>query len=676
MTATMLLGLAAQASAEIVVTGRALPPPEASLATGVTIERADLNRSASGRLERVLGQVAGIQTFRRADSASAHPTSAGLTARGLGGNAASRMLLIVDGVPQSDPFGGWMDFPLYSPGRIARVTVERGGGQARWGSGAIAGVVEVDSLGPGDGAAVSAAARLGSRESADLSGTVLAGGETAYVLAGATFRRSDGFVPIIARDRGPADRRAPFRQANAQVRGALMLSPEVELQGGVQLVDDRRERGLADSSNRSRGGDVSIRLVGRGSTPFQIALYRQVRRFESLFAAASADRSTSRVTLDQFRVPARGWGGRGEIDLGRGPVAVRIGADLRTGKGTTKERYQFVNGVPTRLREAGGAFATAGLFAQLGGSDGRWRWAVDGRIDRWSLTDGRFEQRLIAGDILDDIDFADRRGWKPGGRVSIAWEAGAARLHAAAYRGWRLPTLNELYRPFRVGSDAVAANAGLKPETLVGAEAGLRLRPASALAMTATAFVNRLDNAIANVTLGQGPGVFPGVGFVAAGGTYSQRLNVDAIETVGAELDATWRRGLWQAGLSASLVRARVKGGARAPALDGKRPAQIPAFAVAANAAWTPRDDAWLALDLRYEGRRFDDDLNRQRLRGALTLDGSAQWPLTRHLAVTGAVENLFGAEVRTGFSGTAVERSRPRTVWLGLALRPGMTAR
>ena len=36
-----------------------------------------------------------------------------------------------------------------------------------------------------------------------------------------------------------------------------------------------------------------------------------------------------------------------------------------------------------------------------------------------------------------------------------------------------MPTLNELFRPFRAGADATAANPDLDPERLAGAEAGL-----------------------------------------------------------------------------------------------------------------------------------------------------------------------------------------------------------
>ncbi len=39
------------------------------------------------------------------------------------------------------------------------------------------------------------------------------------------------------------------------------------------------------------------------------------------------------------------------------------------------------------------------------------------------------------------------------------------RLRAAAYRGWRLPTLNELYRPFRAGADATAAQCRARSRT-------------------------------------------------------------------------------------------------------------------------------------------------------------------------------------------------------------------
>ena len=85
-----------------------------------------------------------------------------------------------------------------------------------------------------------------------------------------------------------------------------------------------------------------------------------------------------------------------------------------------------------------------------------------------------------------------------------------------------MPTLNELFRPFRAGLDATAANPDLKPERLAGS-GGRRRICAGPLRLSLTGFANRLKQAIANVTLGHGPDMFPGVGFVAAGGAYRQR---------------------------------------------------------------------------------------------------------------------------------------------------------
>lgn len=66
----------------------------------------------------MLKDVPGLQLFRRSDARSGHPTSQGVTFRALGGNASSRALLILDGVPQGDPFGGWVNWPAYDPARV------------------------------------------------------------------------------------------------------------------------------------------------------------------------------------------------------------------------------------------------------------------------------------------------------------------------------------------------------------------------------------------------------------------------------------------------------------------------------------------------------------------------------------------------------------------------------
>src|SRR4051794_6896174 len=132
--------------AAIVITGKALPEPAAERVYGVErIARRQIEQAPSHALDQLLKDVPGIQLFRRSDSRSGHPTSQGVTLRALGGNASSRALLVLDGVPQSDPFGGWVNWPAYDPADLAQIRVIRGGGSVGNGPGALAGTIEMTS---------------------------------------------------------------------------------------------------------------------------------------------------------------------------------------------------------------------------------------------------------------------------------------------------------------------------------------------------------------------------------------------------------------------------------------------------------------------------------------------------------------------------------------------------
>ena len=242
----------------------------------------------------------------------------------------------------------------------------------------------------------------------------------------------------------------------------------------------------------------------------------------------------------------------------------------------------------------------------------------------------------------------------------------ALRLRGAAYLGWRMPTLNELYRPFRLGPDATAANADLEPERLKGAEVGVEWRPAGPIRFALTFFDNRLEQAIANVTLGKGPGQFPGVGFVV--GQFRQRQNIKAVVSRGVELDAEVSLGSWRLAAGYSYANAHVDADGVARALDDRVPAQTPRHSAAASVSRTSPQGAAATIALRYVGSQFEDDLNEDRLPDALTLAASVAWPLTRRLKIEARGENITNERVVAGISGAGIiERATPRTMWIGL---------
>jgi outer membrane receptor protein involved in Fe transport len=296
------------------------------------------------------------------------------------------------------------------------------------------------------------------------------------------------------------------------------------------------------------------------------------------------------------------------------------------------------------------------------------------RIDRWRVSNGHlFEQAIATGDVQRDDHFGARSGWLPTARAGLLERVGnGVSLRSAAYLGWRMPTLNELFRPFRAGLDATAANPELKPERLAGVEAGVEYARGP-LRLSLTGFVNRLKDAIANVTLGQGPGQFPQVGFVQAGGTFRQRQNVDAVKVRGIEASGEWASGPWFVRAGASVTRARVEGSGAAAFLNGLRPAQTPKFAGTLAGGWE-RNGKGLQLVLRRVGAQFDDDLNDDILKAATTVDAYASWPLSRKLQLVLRGENITNALVEAAINGDgSVERATPRTLWIGVRLSSGL---
>jgi len=591
----------------IIVTGAGLgPSPGEEVFDSVVIERDRLAGSASNRLEDVLRDVPGFQLFRRSEARSANPTSQGATLRALGGNASSRALLILDGVPQTDPFGGWISWPAYDPQRLGRARVTRGGGAVANGPGALAGTIELESAGPQQLDGFGGSLAYGSRDSIDMhAGLGLGLGDGFLSIAGA-YGRGDGFIPVVEEDRGPVDRPSPYEQASLALRGVAPLGGGIELQANGLAFRDERERGTAFSAIRTEGADASLRLVGKS---WSALAYVQTRDFYNSFASVNAARTVATRASEQYAVPSTGLGARLEYRPRVGDsVELRIGGDWRQTEGETRELFSFVAGAGTRARVAGGRTRTLGAFAEAAWTGEKVTATAGGRLDRWTIAPGFLRERVLAtGAVLTDTVFPGRSGWEPSARAGIAWRpTGGWTVRSAAYLGWRMPTLNELYRPFRVGPDATAANAALANERLKGIEAGLDWSRKGAR-IGATIFLNRLEDAIANVTLGHGPGTFPGVGFVAPGGEFRQRQNLDAIEAKGIELDAGIARGPWSLSAGYAFVDAEVEAsGAALP----RRPA-----AAGPDSAPFPVGDSRLARRERGAGR-LERTLCRKSVRG------------------------------------------------------------
>ena len=691
-------GLAAPAPLALpplTVTATRIPQDAATLPLSVEVISGETLRDAPAlTLDDTLRRSAAFSLFRRSGSLTANPTAQGVSLRGIGPSGASRALVLLDGVPVNDPFGGWIAWTKLPVAALDRVEIVRGGGSAAWGGASLGGVIHlisspllppvnnlssspesVTNMVTQSAGSVATPARavpgqrvtnkvtlvpVSARGSATVGdfrtraaeGTatlITDSGRDAFRLDAATFA-TDG-VPLV-RDPGLIDMPADSEYQRVGLTWARRISETTTLTTAARTW--REERGNGTPYQRNSGEDLfaSVSLAGtpRNGPAWSFTLYAQEQDFRSAFSAVNAARSAEIPASDQYAVPAVAFGSSVQLTWGdasalgapgadASDAVTTLGLDARHVDGETRERF-FFNGTEfTRERHAGGAQSVAGLFATHARPLAPDLVLTTGaRLDATRRADGRrLENTIATGAVLFDEAYADRDDLAFSPSLGLAWRTTETlTVRAAVYSAYRTPTLNELYRPFRIGSITTRANPELYSETLLGGELGLAYAaPSGGRGLRTTVFHNELSDAVANVTLDA---------------TTRQRRNLDAVRVRGLELG-----GYWQAAPALRLdgdylfSDARVRsGGFGAEALDGKRLAQVPRHTVSLGAAWQATRALEFDLRARWFSAQFEDDINTLELASATRIDLAVRFALSARLRFTLAVENLFDAEIET----------------------------
>jgi len=576
-------------------------------ASVVILDRQTIAASASPLVDDTLRQVPGFTLFRRSGSRVANPTAQGVSLRGVGASGASRAIVLDDGIPLNDPFGGWIFWGRVPATSLDRIEVLRGGASDLYGSGAMGGVVQF--LRRRDDAVV-ADLSGGSEATRDTSLFVARGGDDWRASLAADLFDTDGYVLVEPGSRGRVD-------VNANSKHEAI---DATLAHGATFLRLSHYHESRDNGTPLQTNETSIRQLAVGHDIGALSLrgYTSENDYVQTFSAISADRSTERLTVDQH-VPSRGSGGSVQYAHVVGSrQALLAGGEFRDVRGFSNEDQFAVSGAVTHVRN-GGVQRIGALFAE----------DVIDVSPRLSVTAG------IRADSWRDVS------WSP--RLSALFRAtDRLALTASAYRAFRAPTLNELYRSFRVGNVLTNANASLDPETMNAFELGARYGN-----LRANAFVMNVDDTIANVTLASTPSLIT-----------RQRQNLGSSQTRGVEIESDWR-------LATSL---RASAGyllSDAHTDTGKRLPQVPRHQATLQATFTP-SRATIAAQLRWSSMQFDDDLNHFPLRSYVVADAFASYPIAPRVALTLAAENVFDRRVETAAT-PVITLGQPRTIRFGI---------
>lgn len=630
--------------------------PEAPGANARVWDQQDWQDEPGMDADDALRGMPGFSLFRRSSSRVAHPTAQGVTVRGLASSGASRSLVMLDGLPLNDPFGGWVHWTRVS-GPFEQLRVTPGGLSHVWGSTALAGLVELETINP-DGVNIHAA--TGSRDERQLHVVFgSAATDRQWRIAGHD-ASGGGYTPIVESQRGAIDVPADTDHQGFDARTNWQLD-HWNLRAGMAYFDEERSNGTLKTSN-----DTEVLVTNIGLTKqwdeqiLDWMLYWQDQSFASRFSSQLDDRSDETPALDQFSVPSKAWGSALRWQMSGN---ADCGLDVRLTEGQTKERFLYKDGDFSRQREAGAKQDLAGLYCRLYSDFDGWALVMSARIDYWRLSDAsRFEFERSNGSVLKDEHYPDRDDWALSPRVdfsrAIAPELG---FRGAIYGALRAPTINELVRPFRVRNDITAANPALKSEKLNGVEAGLLGRHLG-VTWSATIYYNEIEDAIGNVTVGTGPGLVGPCGFTPDGGSCRQRQNLDKLTGLGLELAASRSLiGPWSAGIEAWVADTQVDTG------GGEfDPAQVPEY----RASLSLRRSGQVRFFSRmsWVGSQYEDDLNQRQLDDYLRVDAKFSWTLGRGSQLYLAGENLLDEAYQVSASGNGlIAQGLPRTWHVGL---------
>ncbi len=564
-------------------------------ASVVILNRQAIAATAAPTVDDALRQVPGFSLFRRAGSRSANPTAQGASLRGLGGSGTSRALVLDDGVPLNDPFGGWIFWGRVPRASLDRIEILRGGASDVYGSGAMSGVVQFIRR------TRDMAIDLDAGSQRTASGSLFipfARGDWSANFA-ADFLTTAGYVLVEPAERGTVDCAATSR--HLELDGTLRRSgffvraerySESRNNGTPLQINDALLRQIALGFER---GQLVVRLDGSAND------------YHQTFSAIVADRATERLTVDQ-RVPSHSVGGSAQWRVATGhSQALIVGVEGREVGGTDEEPPNRVAG-----HQRTGAFYVEDI-ADIGS---RVNLTAGIRSDTWRGESALSPRVSLLVRATDHIAFT-----------------------AAAYRAFRAPTLNELYRSFRVGNVVTLANSALGPENLSGVEVGVRSGP-----FRVTLFNMTLTDAITNVTLTSTPALIT-----------RQRANFGSSRSRGAEVDyARVLHNGWNASAGYLFADATLSTGARTP--------QVPRNQATAQLSYR----SVAGVQARWSSMQFDDDLNQFPLRRFLVVDLFGAHPLASQLEVTVGAENILNRRIETAAT-PVITLGQPRAFRVGI---------
>lgn len=642
---------------EIVVTATRSPeslittPAAATVLTREQIERTPFREGHQA--DDLLRYVPDVQPANLSSRYN-HPTAQAVSLRGLG---SRRALVLLDGVPLNDGFGGWINWGMV-PNTIERIEVVPGGGSNLYGTWAMGGVIQLVTETPGAGTGVRAESRAGNLNSYSNALSARYGTERLRVNVGARWFHTNGFITVPDYQRGPVDRTDDSRHLNFHGTVTAELDSWTTLTGSGNLFTEDRTFGTTL--------DVASRTIGTGALGLSGRTRRGDRWEAKTFAQWQTFRNaTGQVTpsplnrQSEFQssiqtIPSNDFGGLFQWTIrADANNRVLLGTDARAIIGQSADQV-FASGGYLGQSLARGKQVGGGAFVEWIAAPAERLTLTSGfRADWWKNFDGRIES--VAGAVRNPRDNVET-ALNPK-LAALYAVSDRLRVGASFYQAFRAPTLNELYRSFSASGFTFLANENLGPERLIGGDAKLEadLLPGRRLTLRLTAHHDEVKDQIL---------------FVTESPTSAQRRNVGRTRTRGGGAEVTAQpHELVSVTLGYAYADSVITSFPGNAARQGLRVPNVSRHQVTMGTTLGSPDTLQVTVMGRYLSKQFADDLNTQAVADFVVVDASLQKKLGKRWRLTLDAENLTNRSYVATQAGPVKTLGAPLLIMGGIKL-------
>ncbi len=644
------------------------------VAANVTVIDGSEARSAGNlAVDDLLRQIPGFTLLRQASSLGSSNLIQAPSMRGIGGSAAARTLVLMDGVPLIDPFTSAMSWGQVPTERIERIEVLRGGGAGVWGNLAMGGVVHIMTETPraetfhfmgqgGDHEVLDVDVSYGNRA-----------GKFSYLAGGRHFD-TGGEYAYPDSQLGAADHPAALDHYGMFAKGIYEFDRgrTVSLHASYFEEENARSTVLAYSEyiarNVSLGADWDLRGAGR----LQAMLFSTTRDREALTTSVSADRNSERPTVYTYSTPTRVLGANLQWSKRVNPLhQVSVGVDHQWLDADRRDFTGYVssNGSwRTNLLTSGNQTLSGAYVQDVLSPSLRWQIVAGARVDFIRQYNGaQTSSSVSSGAVTADTSFAEKEQNVFSPSLGAVFHAtGEISLRTNVYQSFRAPSLSELYTGFRSGDVINTGNSELESEHLTGGDLGAEFRRGRLFQMRVTGFWNEVEDAITQRTIGvaspDSMTVIEPCGSVPAGGNCRQRDNVGKLRSRGIELDMTTRPHThWTFGGSYYFADTEIVE-SDDESLIGNRNRQVPEHSFTLRAEFHDPRLFRAGLVARFVGERFEDDRNALPIEEYFVLNLNVGRQLNPVTEVFLSIENLLDEEyvvrpTTTGYTEIGLQR-------------------